>query len=167
MKVLNTQEMQIKHARREAWREARILKRLSHPTILKGYETIEVGESVAIVTEYVPGKSLRQVLKERLAQGEAFKEEEVAVIAKQLLMALSYCHEQGIMHRDIKPDNVLITPDGNVKLIDFGLADWTTKSARESVGTPYFIAPEMINHSYKESCDVWSLGVLLFYLLTG
>ena len=55
LKVLNTQEMLIKHARREAWREIRILKRLVHPTILMGHETIEVGESVAIVTEYVPG----------------------------------------------------------------------------------------------------------------
>ena len=71
------------------------------------------------------------------------------------------------MHRDIKPANVVLTPDGTAKLIDFGLAEYSTKFQHLMVGTPYYMAPEVIDQPHKERCDIWSLGVLIYVLLTG
>ena len=71
------------------------------------------------------------------------------------------------MHRDIKPDNVLLTPKGTLKLIDFGLAESTHDFRPTLAGTPIFMAPEVIDSPYDERCDVWSVGVLLYMLLTG
>ena len=71
------------------------------------------------------------------------------------------------MHRDIKPDNVIVTPKGSVRLIDFGLAVSTQEFQATFAGTPLFIAPEVIDSPYNELCDVWSLGVLVYVLLTG
>ena len=71
------------------------------------------------------------------------------------------------MHRDIKPANVMLSHNGCVKLLDFGLAETSTRYHHGATGTPYYMAPEVIDKAYKELCDVWSVGVLSFYLLTG
>ena len=120
-----------------------------------------------LVTELVEGKDLQQVMLERLESGADFSEESVVDIARQLLQALDYIHKAGVMHRDIKPANVVISPDGSVKLIDFGLAEYTNNFQHLLAGTPYYMAPEVIDQPHKERCDVWSLGVLVYVLLTG
>ena len=98
--------------------------------------------------------------------GSTFSEQSVASITRQLLEALDYCHKSGFMHRDIKPSNVILSLNGNVKLIDFGFAETTSKFHVGTAGTPYYMAPEVIDQSYKD-CDIWSLGVLVYVLLTG
>lgn len=95
-------------------------------------------------------------------------------IVKQLLSAVTYCHARGVVHRDLKPENILIestSPDGkiNIKVIDFGAALFVPPNAKmaERLGTPYYIAPEVLNGSYNEKCDIWSIGVILYILLSG
>ncbi len=101
--------------------------------------------------------------------------EMAADVMRQLLSALAYCHKQGIVHRDIKPQNLLLTSRDysklHIKVIDFGTASWFSPTAKslmgEVAGSPYYIAPEVLQHSYNEKCDVWSAGVLLYVLLSG
>lgn len=89
----------------------------------------------------------------------------------QILQALAYCHEINIVHRDIKPENVLIDKecDNCLKIIDFGTSviNNDKQLLTQTHGTSYYIAPEVLNNKYNEKCDVWSIGVMLFILLSG
>lgn len=83
---------------------------------------------------------------------------------------MNHCHRNGIMHRDLKPENVLYesTKEGAaVKLVDFGASCTLAKHLKETLGTPYYIAPEVLLKNYDEKCDVWSCGVILYMLLCG
>ncbi len=120
-------------------------------------------------------------LFEKIQKVGAFNEYAAAYIVYQILSALLYCHTSNIVHRDIKADNILVESvesvliDGkeidmyNIRLSDFSSARSFNKSKKltKKVGTPYYIAPEVLNRSYNEKCDVWSVGVLLFILLCG
>ena len=167
LKVFSSKQKSTDELNREARKESQILDKLSHPNILRYIKTIETEDLIMIASEFVPGKNLEQVLLYKLNSGSFFSESEVANIAQQLLEALSFCHAEGIMHRDVKPDNVILDDDGHVTLIDFGMAEYTNSPARELAGTPYYMEPEMLEQYYMESCDVWSLGILVYYLLTG
>ena len=101
-------------------------------------------------------------------------EESAAYIIKQLLSAITYCHSRGVVHRDLKPENILIdsvTKDGkiNIKVIDFGAALFVPMHTKmsEKLGTPYYIAPEVLAGKYDEKCDIWSIGVIMYILLSG
>lgn len=86
----------------------------------------------------------------------------------QLFSALSHCHANGVIHRDIKPENIMLTKSNKVRLIDFGLSlIKTQKTVNEVAGTPYYMSPEMLNSRYDEKTDIWSLGVLLYVLVSG
>ena len=96
------------------------------------------------------------------------------MLIKQMLIVIGYYHDKGIVHRDLKPQNVLLEDDmdvKNMKLADFGTAgpfDPTgKKKLTELVGTPYYVAPEVLKNSYGSKCDLWSLGVMTYLLLTG
>ena len=112
-------------------------------------------------------------LFEELQRRKVFSEQHAADIIRQLLSAVVYCHERKIVHRDLKPENILIescTEDRiNIKVIDFGTAEAFTSNTkmRQTMGTPYYIAPEVIQKNYNEKCDVWSCGVILYILLSG
>jgi calcium-dependent protein kinase len=101
-------------------------------------------------------------------------EEDAAYIIKQLLSAITYCHCRGVVHRDLKPENILIesiSSNGkiNIKVIDFGTALFVAPNTKlvGTLGTPYYIAPEVIRGDYNEKCDIWSIGVILYILLSG
>jgi calcium-dependent protein kinase len=99
-----------------------------------------------------------------------FIEGEAAKIMKKLLRAINHCHASGVVHRDIKPENIMYGKDGEIKLIDFGLSKTVAGKHTQLTtiaGTPYYMAPEVIDGEYTQQCDVWSLGVLMYVLLSG
>lgn len=150
-------------------REARVAGRLDHPQIVKG---IEVGEHAGrhyFVMEYVDGRSLKSLLKSR----GALEEEEVLEIGIQIARALAHAHSHGIIHRDVKPGNILIGPGGSIKLTDLGLArgpeDPTLTLEGATVGTPQYMAPEQARDplAVDRRSDIYALGATLFHALTG
>ncbi len=150
--------------------EIKILKDLDHPNIVKYYEEIEDGPYIFIVTEFCSGGELF----DRIAGKAVFNESEAASIIEKLLCALNHCHSKQIAHRDLKPENILYTSKDDraeVKLIDFGLAKKKTGNYAEPyqtmVGTPFYVAPEVIDGSYTFACDMWSLGVIMHVMLSG
>ncbi|MFS8012171.1 putative, Phosphoenolpyruvate carboxykinase (ATP) CAMK-CDPK family [Helianthus anomalus] len=106
------------------------------------------------------------------ARAGVFSEPEAALIFSPLISSIGYCHRLGIAHRDIKPDNILFDCRGNLKLADFGSAEWFGMNERGVmsgvVGTPYYVAPEVLSgREYNEKVDVWSAGVILYIMLAG
>jgi len=161
--------------------EANILKLLDHPNIVRLYEIYNDPKRYYMVTEYFfiyeYEDNLYRLctggeLFDRLADEKYFSEQHAARIMKQVLSALAYCHNCKIVHRDMKPNNLLLaTPDKDtrIKIIDFGTSMVFNpgKKITGKIGTPLFIAPEVLRGSYTEKCDVWSCGVLLYVLLSG
>lgn len=89
---------------------------------------------------------------------------------EKLILAIIHCHANGVVHRDIKPENIMIGADGELKIIDFGLSKIlhnNNNSLKSIVGTPFYMAPEVLEGNYGNSCDIWSLGVLMYVLLCG
>lgn len=145
-------------------RETSILRQVTHPHIVQHYGCFKDDEYFYMTMELCEGGNLKQQIESKGWLGE----ERVKEIAKEALEALCYLHEKGIAHRDIKPENILFTRDGRVKLTDFGLSRKLVKKSNLTVvGTPYYISPEMIQGKYSSQCDVWSLGVALYFARTG
>ena len=151
-------------------REARAAGILSHPNIVTVYDVVEGdGEdsSAWIAMEYVEGRTLRDMVP----HGEMRQPWEIIEIAMQVARALDYAHRRGIVHRDVKPANILIRTDGLVKLADFGVArceaSELTRSG-QSVGSPSYIAPEILQDQPADGrADLYSFGVILYELVTG
>ncbi len=142
------------------------MQTLDHPNIVKYYETYDDVKFIYLVMELCPMGELFDMIVE----GEHFTEKDAALVIEKLLRALLHCQTINITHRDIKPENIMYSEDGEVKLIDFGLAkhNKNKKQAMHTIaGTPYFIAPEVLKRDYSKECDIWSLGVVLFMMMTG
>ena len=147
--------------------ELQVLSKLDHPHILKTYETLEDSSHFYIVFEgYVKGQF------ERFSK-KSLPEETVAHILHQVLCALCYCHIHGIAHRNIRLENIVLQDESEeypvVKLTGFTEAVFVTKNTgmNTAVGSCYFIAPEVLKRYYTEKCDLWSCGILAYYLLSG
>ena len=155
---------------KEILNEIEILKKLDHPKILKIIDFYSTTKKYYIITEYCPeGELFNEIIK----VGK-FDEGQAAFIINQILKVITYCHKMNIIHRDIKPENIMITnreKNGclQVKLIDFGTAKIFEKGQKENkyVGSSYYMAPEILKRKYDEKCDLWSIGVILYILLTG
>ena len=146
--------------------EISILRSLNHPNIILMFDCFETDREFCVVTEYAQGE-LFQILED----DQRLPEAEVRKIAKQLVQALHYLHSHRIIHRDMKPQNVLIGSHGTVKLCDFGFA--RAMSAQTIVltsikGTPLYMSPELVQEKpYDHTADLWSLGVILYELYKG
>ena len=160
-------------ARRHFRREALALAKLNHPRIAAVYDVGEQDGADYIVMELVEGESLAAKLR-----GGELPVKEATAIALQVAEALEEAHERGVIHRDLKPGNVMITPKGNAKVLDFGIAkmlaplggDATTTltETRGVMGTPLYMSPEQaLGKSLDARTDLWSLGVLYYQCLTG
>eukprot|EP00347_Sterkiella_histriomuscorum_P008716 403344026 len=147
------------------------LKKLDSPNIVKYYETYEDDNYVYLVMEYCPGGELFDLISQKLEKSKKFKEKEAAEIMQKLFKAIAHVHSQGIAHRDIKPENIMIGKEGEMKLIDFGLAQKFVKNNRldtgKMIGTPQYLAPEAFEGISSMEVDLWSLGVLMCVLLSG
>ena len=158
--------------RQQFEQEAIVLARLKHPHLVSVIDFFEENGLAYLVMEFVEGESLA----DRIAHEGALPEKQVLTWAQQLLQALAYCHTQGIIHRDIKPQNVVITPEGDAVLVDFGLVklwdpdDPRTRTAIQAMGTPEYAPPEQYSqrsgHTEPRS-DIYSLGATLYHALTG
>jgi serine/threonine-protein kinase len=148
--------------------EAKSVARLSHPNIVAVFDQGSDGQFLYLAMEYVPGRTLRSLLRER----GPFSADAALNIMDPVLSALAAAHAAGIVHRDVKPENVLLTADGRVKVVDFGLARAQTASGHTRaglvIGTVAYIAPEQVTgHVTDSRTDVYAAGVMLFELLTG
>jgi hypothetical protein len=150
-------------------REAMAAARLSHPHIVSIYDTCSTDETEAIVMELVRGPTLRQVLDERGALPVA----RAVAIARQVADALAHAHATGLVHRDVKPANILLADDGRVLVTDFGIAKAAEEvsdltDAGQVVGTAKYLAPEQVHGAALDGrADVYALGVVLYEMLCG
>ena len=152
----------------EMIKETEILSSLDHPNIIKFHETYNDEYYFHLVMERARGKD---VFDKIIDEGH-LTEKIVSKIIFEVLNALVYCHEHHIAHRDLKPENMLFEDEkciGEIKLIDFGLsAKYNDKEKMHYVlGTPYYVAPEVLKGSYDEKCDIWSVGAMVYIMLTG
>ena len=149
--------------------EIEILRSLDHPNIVKYFETYEDEKYLHIVMEYIPGDNLFKVLTEKLSH--KLTERQISQIMTCLLKAVLFLHHNGIIHRDLKPENIVFSDTGNyksLKLIDFGLSiQQNAKKEKRRVGTPYYMAPEMIYGNFVKASDIWSIGVIMYIMVTG
>ena len=146
-------------------REARALARLNHPNIVMVHDFGEAGGIYYLLMEFVDGSNLRQAM----GAGHLQPQEAIAIVPL-VCDALQYAHDQGVVHRDVKPENVLLDKSGHVKIADFGLAkllhhsprDFTLTHSRQVMGTPQYMAPEQIERpsDVDHRADIYSLGVM-------
>jgi len=156
-------------------REIDILKNVSHPNIIRLIEVHEDVKYIHLITELCTGGELfdRIIAKTQSPEGH-FSERDAAGFVVSILDAIAYCHnEMHVIHRDLKPENFLLASkaeDAPIKIIDFGLSRYDVAPGnmmRTKVGTPYYVAPEVLNKNYDKSCDIWSIGVITYILLCG
>ena len=158
-----------RHSIESIKREVNILRSLDHPNIVKYFETYEDECYLHIVMEYIAGDNLFRVLTDQ--KGFKFTERTISKIMTCLLKAVLFLHHNGIIHRDIKPENIVFVEPNNfnaLKLIDFGLSiQQNAKKDNRRVGTPYYMSPEMVRGNFNYASDVWSIGVILYIMVTG
>lgn len=149
-------------------REASAISKLHHPNIVEVYDVGEHDDKNFIVMEYVRGRTLKQLILQR----GALQKEEAVEIMKQLVSAVNHAHENNIIHRDIKPQNVLVKDDGTIKITDFGIAlahDAVSLTQSDSIlGSAHYIAPETTKGEQPTvQVDLYALGIVFYELLTG
>jgi eukaryotic-like serine/threonine-protein kinase len=151
-----------------AEREARLAARLNHPHVVAVYDLVTEGDEQWLVMEYVEGSTLSELVR----RDGAMSPDRAAVVLGQVADALAAAHAAGIVHRDVKPSNILVAPDGQVKLSDFGIAraeaDASLTQTGLVTGSPAYLSPEVASgQQATDASDVWSLGATLFHALAG
>ncbi len=152
-------------------REAKIAAKLSNAHVVQAIDAGEANGRYFFVMEYVEGDTI----KDFLDKGKRFDERSALKIAIAVAEALKHAHSKGLIHRDVKPENVILTKDGGVKLADLGLArltsdeKWALAEAGMAIGTPYYISPEQVRGQVDVDirCDIYSLGATLYHMVTG
>lgn len=149
-------------------REAQAATTLSHPNIVEIYDVGDYKGRRYIVMEYVPGRTLKQVIRSR----GSLEADEAIDIEKQLVSAVSEAHHKGIIHRDIKPQNIIVKSDGSIKILDFGIAiakgNVQVTQANNVMGSVHYLAPELAKGKPASvQSDIYALGIVLFEMLSG
>ncbi|XP_049913417.1 serine/threonine-protein kinase PAK 6-like isoform X2 [Epinephelus moara] len=156
-----------KQQRRELlFNEVVIMRDYRHQNVVEMHRSALVEEELWVIMEYLQGGALTHIVSET-----RLNEEQTATVCEGVLQALSYLHSQGVIHRDIKSDSILLTLDGRIKLSDFGFCAQISKDVpkrKSLVGTPYWMAPEVIaKRPYGTEVDIWSLGIMVVEMVDG
>jgi len=168
MKIIDKNNEEEELTDEEILNEINILKKIDHPNIVKLFEFYSNKSKYYLILEFCEGGNLNQFLNEN-----KLSEFHVIYIMFQILSAMNYCHNMNILHRDLKPDNILIKKSEfdlcRVKICDFGTSHIFKKGEKqkEAIGTLNFMAPEVLKEKYNQKCDLWSCGVVMYILLTG
>jgi serine/threonine protein kinase len=171
IKELYSEQASNHNLRQRFQREAVAMSSLNHPNIVKFYELLDVDSSLFIVMEYAEGQTLENYISKVTGP---IPEDKAIALMESILNAFSYAHEKGIIHRDIKPNNIMISPNLDIKILDFGIAkllnDSNTKltSTGTVIGTSCYMSPEQAQGLTVDiRTDIYSLGILLFHIITS
>lgn len=161
-------DQEFEKVRDQFYREAHVLANLSHPNIVSVFDVGEDMDMTYLALEYLEGESLEPFTRKGLLLNTL----QCLRIARQICEALDYLHANGIVHRDVKPSNIMLLKDGQVKLADFGIAramaTGTRSTTEEAKGTPFYMSPEQVQgERLTGASDIFSLGVVLYQLLSG
>jgi serine/threonine-protein kinase len=173
LKFLHEKVFESSRARQRFLQEARAVSRLSHPHIAVIHSIEESDGETFLVFEYLAGGTLRGVLESLRARGSRMPIEQAVNYGLQIAEALADAHANGIIHRDIKPSNIMLSRDGSLKVVDFGLSKWLHHSETETtagrvVGSPFYMSPEQARGArVDERSDIFSLGVVLYEMIVG
>jgi serine/threonine protein kinase len=150
------------------YQEAKAAGRLNHPNIVTIYDVGKSGNVAYIAMEFLEGRELRDIMNDR----GVLPVDQVLDVVAQVALGLAYAHEHGIVHRDVKPSNIMLVRDGHVKITDFGIARMASSAVRTQtgmvLGSPKYMSPEQVmGKEIDQRSDIFSLGVMLYEMLTG
>ncbi len=167
LKILKDEFVRHPNIRKRFLAEARNLAKMHHSSVIKVTDLIDAGDVVAFVMEYIDGISL----DDYIIENSPLSNNTIESLLKQMIVALEYVHDQGLVHRDIKPSNFMVTNQGSIKLLDFGIAknlndgplDYTRTNRDQQIGTPMYMSPEQVQGTLEitKQTDIYSLGVVL------
>lgn len=170
IKIIDKQQLAKEHMEEQLKREIAIMKHLKHENIVQLKEVLQTAKHIYIVLELVTGGELF----DRIVAAKRFDENTGRKYFQQLILAISYCHQQGIAHRDLKPENLLLDGQDRLKISDFGLSNLQRSGSQGMLlqtvcGTPNYVAPEVLKEKGYNgfTADLWSCGVILFVMLAG
>ena len=169
VKVLKEELMDNEELVRRFKNESKAISILSHPNIVKVYDVSVSDKMQYIVMEYIDGITLKEYLKQR---GGALTWKETVHFATQILAALEHAHAKGIVHRDVKPQNIMLLADGSIKMMDFGIARFSRAQSQtvsdKAIGSVHYISPEQAKGDKTDArTDIYSVGVMLYEMLSG
>jgi calcium-dependent protein kinase len=168
IKVINKRNIKSSELRNKFINEISVLKMIDHPNIIKLYEFFEDDSNYYLVTDYLSGGELLDYI----LKNKVLSEKITAKYIKQALESVAYLHSKNIVHRDIKLENLMLEsnePNALLKLIDFGTSIISSpfKKLKTYKGTISYLSPEVFENKYNEKCDLWSIGVIMYILLSG
>ena len=169
VKVLKEEFLDNEELVRRFKNESKAISILSHPNIVKVYDVSVTDRLQYIVMEYVDGITLKEYLKQR---GGALTWKETVYFATQVLGALQHAHAKGIIHRDVKPQNIMLLADGSIKMMDFGIARFSRAQSQtvsdKAIGSVHYISPEQAKGDVTDAkADIYSVGVMMYEMLSG
>ena len=171
LKIIKIYDIKDKNLVEKCLQEVNLLKRVNHPNIIKYLDSFIFQNELYIAVEWADKGDVKRLIKKYKQEGDEIDERKVIEYTREIAAGLNHMHEQRVIHRDLKPANILITSDGIFKLGDLGLGrimNTETIKTFSKVGTPLYMAPEVINNSngYDFKCDNWSLGCVIYELIT-
>lgn len=169
VKVLKEEFLDNEELVRRFKNESKAISILNHPNIVKVYDVSVTDQLQYIVMEYIDGITLKEYLKQR---NSALTWKEVVHFATQVLSALDHAHSKGIVHRDVKPQNIMLQADGSIKMMDFGIARFSRAQSQtvsdKAIGSVHYISPEQAKGDHTDArTDIYSVGVMMYEMLSG